>query len=97
MTRLLPLMLASCLLTACAAGPRPTPASLIQVPPAPNLTTPPPPLPPPASGQMRDLEANHQQVARAYHQLASQLCRLLAHLQVAPRECSRWTADATKP
>lgn len=99
MTRqpLLTLLLASCLLSACAAGPQPMPASPIKVPPPANLTVPPQPLPPPASGKTRDLEANHQQVARAYHQLASQVCRLLAFLQAQPPECSRWTADPQQP
>lgn len=94
MTRLLlwTLMLVSCLLSACAAGPTPMPASPIQVPPAPNLTAPPATLSPPASGRIRDLEENHRQVARAYHQLASQLCSLLAHLELEPDECKAWHA-----
>lgn len=87
-------LLACSLLTACAAGPRPMPAAPIKVPPPPNLTTPPPPLPPPASGRMADLEANHRQVARSYHQLASQLCRLLALLEADPPECKAWHRDA---
>lgn len=92
MTRLTLLMLACCLLIGCAAGPTRMPASEIKVPPSPNLTAPPPPLPPPASGRVPDLEANHRQVARAYHQLASQLCRLLAFLEVEPTECKAWHA-----
>lgn len=90
MTRLLMLTLACCLLTACAAGPMPTPAPELKVPPPPNLLAPPAPLPPPASGRVPDLEANHQQVARAYHQLASQLCRLLEFLEASPSECQAW-------
>lgn len=92
MTRLLLLMLASCLLIACAAGPTPMPAQPLKVPPPPNLTAPPAPLPPPASGRMPDLEANHRQVARAYHQLASQLCGLLAFLEAEPDDCKAWRA-----
>lgn len=46
---------------------------------------PPRPLPMPRSGAMRDLEQNHREVARAFHQLASQLCGLLAWLEV-PRD-----------
>ena len=60
----------------------PMPVQLIPVPPPASLTTPPPPLPPPVSGQMRDLEANHRQVAQAYHLLASQMCSLLTFLKV---------------
>lgn len=98
MTRLLPLMLASCLLTACAAGPMRTPAPELKVPPPPNLTAPPAPLPPPASGRVPDLEANHLQVARAYHQLASQLCRLLEFLEAAPSDCQAWRHEpSTQP
>lgn len=98
MTRLPLLMLASCLLTACAVGPMRTPAPDIKVPPPPNLTAPPAPLPPPASGRVPDLEANHRQVALAYHQLASQLCRLLEFLEQAPTECQAWRqAPGTKP
>lgn len=92
MTRLLMLTLACCLMTACAAGPMPMPASPIPVPPPPSLTAPPQALPPPASGRVPDLEANHRQVARAYHQLASQLCGLLAFLQAEPTECKAWHA-----
>lgn len=92
MTRLLLLMLVCCLMTACAGGPPRTPAPVpeLKVPPPPNLLSPPAPLPPPASGRVPDLEANHQQVARAYHQLASQLCRLLEFLEQAPTECQAW-------
>lgn len=90
MTRLTLLMVACCLLSACAAGPTPMPVSPIKVPPPPNLTAPPAPLPPPASGRVPDLEANHLQVTRAYHQLASQLCRLLEFLEQAPSECQAW-------
>lgn len=90
MTRLPLLMLASCLLTACAAGPTPMPAAPIRVPPPASLTTAPQRLPPPASGRLRDLEANHLQVARAYHQLASQHCRLLEFLEAAKPDCNHW-------
>lgn len=90
MTRLTLLTLASCLLIGCAAGPMRTSAPDLKVPPPANLTAPPAPLPPPASGLVPDLEANHLQVARAYHQLASQLCRLLEYLEAAPSECRAW-------
>lgn len=90
MTRLLLLIAASCLLTACAAGPMPMPVPELKVPPPANLTAPPPPLPAPASGRLRDLEANHLQVARAYHQLASQLCRLLEFLEQPAADCQAW-------
>ena len=60
----------------------PMPMPPIPVPPPASLTTPPPPLPPPLSGRMRDLEANHRQVAQAYHLLASQMCSLLTFLMV---------------
>lgn len=95
------LLSAACLLTACAAGPQPTPdpgaltAALaaaqalqpVPVPPPPNLLTPPPQLPPPRSGRLPDLETNHRQVAQLYHQLASQLCQLLQYLQAPTRGC----------
>ena len=87
------LTLVCCLLTACAAGPQPTPGQPVQVPPQANLTAPPQPLPPPASGQMSDLEANHRQVAKQYHQLAAQVCGLLKFLQIPHRSsrlCSQW-------
>ena len=94
-------MAALCLLSACAGGPQPTPAGLtiepIRVPPPANLTQPPPLLPAPASGQMRDLEANHRQVAQAYHQLASQMCGLLSWLQIDHEQCRRWAGVPTSP
>jgi hypothetical protein len=83
---------ASCLLAACAAGPQPMPVHRIAVPPPPNLTSPPQTLPPPLSGRMKDLEANHLQVTQAYHQLASQQCRLLAFLGINHEECRQFTA-----
>lgn len=76
-----PLIFACCLMSACALGPLPTPAREIPVPPPPNLTQQPQALPPPRSGQMRDLEANHRVVTKAYHLVASQLCQLLAFLE----------------
>ena len=84
MTRLHLLMMSAalCLLSACAAGPQPIPVDQIPVPPPPNLTAPPQALPPPTSGRLRDLEANHREVARRYHQLASQMCLLLSFLQL---------------
>ncbi len=59
----------------------------IKVPPPPNLVMPPAALPQPASGRMPDLEANHRQVAQAYHLLAAQMCQLLAFLEV-PQRCN---------
>ena len=77
-------MAAVCLLLGCAAGPPPTPASELSQPlkvqPNASLLTPPPPLPPPRSGQLKDLEANHREVARRYHQVASQLCQLIDYV-----------------
>jgi hypothetical protein len=32
-------------------------------------------------------------VAKAYHQLASQVCRLLQYLQADSEECKPWTKD----
>lgn len=95
------LMLVCCLLSACAVGPPPTQAPPVVVPPAANLTSPPRPLPPPASGQMADLEANHRQVARQYHLLATQLCGLLSFLQISPGKttpgCRLWLPEVTEP
>ena len=89
-------LLAICLLSACASGLQPMPdaAALqpIQVRPQANLTQAPAQLPAPKSGSMRDLEANQRQVARQYHQLASQHCLLLAFLQAAPDGCAPWLA-----
>jgi hypothetical protein len=87
-------LLASCLLIGCASGGRPMPDAQalapIQVPPQANLTQAPALLPPPKSGAMPDLEANHRQVARLYHQLASQHCSLLQFLSLAPKGCEPW-------
>ncbi|MES2946225.1 MAG: hypothetical protein V4772_25425 [Pseudomonadota bacterium] len=95
--RLLPLLiLAACLLLGCASGTTPTPDALIQsipIPPPASLTQAPPQLPPAASGQLADLEANHLQVTRAYHQLAARMCNLLAFLEISRDECQHW-ADA---
>lgn len=79
-----------CLMSACAFGTPPMRVEPIRVPPPANLTMPPEPLPPPASGAMRDLEANHRQVARQYHQLASQTCLLLLYLEINHDACSRY-------
>lgn len=89
--RLLTLLIAACcLLNGCAAGPTPMPGEPIKVPPPANLTAPPQPLPPPASGQMRDLESNHRETARAYHQLSLQMCNLLDFLEINHDECKPW-------
>ena len=84
------LIVACCLLNGCASGLTPTPVEPIKVPPPANLTAPPQPLPPPDSGQMRDLESNHRETARAYHQLAQQMCNLLAFLEINHDECKPW-------
>ena len=83
---------ASCLLTACAAGtpPMPDPTEPIRTQPPPNLTAPPRRLPPAASGRTPDLEANHLQVTKAYHRLASQMCGLQAYLGIAHDECQAY-------
>lgn len=90
-TTALPCLLAGCLLTACAAGPQPMPdleaTTPVKVPPQASLLTPPPRLPPPRSGQLQDLESNHREVARRYHQVASQLCELLIYLQGPTEGC----------
>ena len=95
MTRPIPLTLACCLLSACAAGPLPTPEP--KVPPPANLIAPPPVLPPPLSGAMRDLEANHRQVARSYHQVAARYCGLLAWLGITLDECGPFTDQGGAP
>jgi len=82
---------ACCLLSACAAGIPPISAEPIPVPPPANLTVVPPPLPLAKSGQVPDLERNHQAVAKAYHQLAAQMCGLLAFLEVDTKGCTQWT------
>lgn len=84
------LMLVCCLLSGCAHGPMPTPPAPIEIPPPANLTSPPQQLPQPSSGQMRDLEANHLQVAEAYHQLAAKYCGLLAFLEINHDACRFW-------
>lgn len=98
MTRLTLLTVACCLLSACAAGPPPMPVQPIPVPPPANATAPPQPLPPPASGRVSDLEANHLQVARQYHLLASGYCRLLQYLEIHHEECRAFTqGSGVKP
>jgi hypothetical protein len=87
MRRLILSTAVSCLLSACVHGPTPMPAPPISVPPPANTTAPPQQLPLPRSGRVPDLEANHLAVARLYHQLANQHCRLLAHLQIHPPAC----------
>lgn len=88
---LLPLLIvtASCLTSACSSGGPRTPVAPIRVAPPPNLLTPPPRLPMPISGRPTDLLANHIEVARLYHQLADQMCNLLAYLQqpIDPTHC----------
>ena len=91
MRRLLLMTAMCCLMTACACGARPMPVDAIQVPPPANLTTAPQALPQPPTGRIQDLEANHRDVARAYHQLATQVCSLLAFLQMPPEGCEPWT------
>lgn len=96
MRRLLLSITTCCLMTACVSGALPTPApEPIPVKPEANLTAVPLPLPQPATGRIQDLEANHVQVARAYHQLASQVCRLLVFLQVPTEGCELWTRNST--
>lgn len=90
--RLLTLLIAVCCLTsACASGVKPTLAAPLKVPPPANLTAPPLPLPPPTSGQLRELETNHRETARTYHQLALQMCNLLLFLEIRHDECEPWT------
>jgi hypothetical protein len=92
--RLLTALLAACLLSACASGIKPMPDAQalqpIQVQPQANLTQAPQKLPAPKSGAVPNLEANHRQVARQYHQLASQHCGLLQFLLLAPEGCKPW-------
>lgn len=77
-------LLAAWMLTACAAGVQPMPdpglSQPVKVPPPANTTTVPQALPQPRSGSLKDLEANHREVARLYHQLVSQVCQLLQYL-----------------
>lgn len=102
MHRLIPLTLASCLLIGCASGPPPTqvlPAPQIppiKVKPQASLTQPPQPLPNPTSGAMPDLEANHREVAKAYHQLAARLCSLLRNLEIEHRECLPYLSEPAR-
>ena len=89
------LTLLCCLLTGCASGTLPTTVERLPVPPPPNLTIAPQPLPPAPSGLVPALEANHRQVALQYHQLAQQLCLLLAYLQLTHPDCTPWTKNTT--
>lgn len=97
------LTLAFCLLIGCASGPPPTQVQSapvippIKVKPQASLTQPPQPLPNPTSGAMPDLEANHREVAQAYHQLATRLCGLLRHLEIEHRECLPYLSDPAGP
>lgn len=95
MRRLL-LPIAMCfLMTGCASGVTPTLDDPPQVSPQASLTAVPQPLPQPASGAIQELETNHQQVAKRYHQLASQMCRLLEFLQLPTESCEPWTKSTT--
>ena len=83
------------LLSACASGAQQTVAVPIvqqplKVPPPANLLAAPRPLPQPADGQIKTLERNHLDVTRLYHQLATQTCGLLQHLQAGSSGCSPW-------
>ncbi|KLN54701.1 hypothetical protein VPARA_40050 [Variovorax paradoxus] len=92
MRRLLLTIATCCLMTACASGVLPMPdPDPIEVNPQANLIVPPRPLPQPATGEIQELESNHREVAKAYHNLASQMCRLLAHLQMPTQGCEPWT------
>lgn len=93
MRRLLLTMTMCCLMSACASGVPPTQDEPIQVQPEASLTVAPLPLPQPASGRIQELETNHRDVAKAYHQLASQMCRLLDFLQIKREGCEPWTRN----
>lgn len=93
MRRLLLTITTCCLMSACSSGGPRMPEEPITVPPQANLTAAPKLLPQPRSGRIQDLEANHRDVAKAYHQLASQVCRLLQYLQADSEECKPWTKD----
>jgi hypothetical protein len=103
MQRLLLLIVASCLMSACASGKPPTLVqSAPQIPPikvAPpaSLTPPPQPLSQPSSGQMPDLETNHRLVAQTYHQLAARYCSLLRYLEIEHRECLPYLQPTAGP
>lgn len=88
LTLLVALTFACCLLSGCAFGKPPTQAvpvvlTPVAVPPPANLLTAPQPLPQPPNGTLKALEQNHLSVAELYHQLATQTCALLQHLQRA--------------
>lgn len=96
MRRLLLMIAMCCLMSACTFGaPRMLEADPIEVQPPANLITRPKPLPQPASGAIQELEANHREVAKAYHNLASQTCRLLAYLQLPTEGCEPWTKNSS--
>ena len=83
------------LLSACASGaPQtvgvPIVQQPLQVPPPANLLAAPRQLPQPADGHIKTLERNHLEVTRLYHQLATQTCGLLQHLQAGSSGCSPW-------
>lgn len=87
------LILVCCLTLGCAGGMLPTPDASIQpikVDPPANLTQPPAPLPAARSGAVPDLEANHRQVTKAYHLLATQMCNLLDFLEINREQCKQW-------
>jgi len=94
MRRLLLTILTCCLMSACASGVPPTQDDPIQVQPEASLTAAPRPLPQPPTGRIQDLEENHREVAQAYHQLASQMCRLLDFLQIKREGCELWTKSS---
>lgn len=94
MLRLLPTITTCCLMSACALGVPPMQDEPIRVLPEASLTAAPRPLPQPPTGRIQDLEANHREVAKAYHQLASQMCRLLDFLQIKREGCEFWTRSS---
>ena len=88
LNHLLIALAACCLMSACASGVRPTPEwmpqpalTLPKVMPQELALLPPRPLPQPANGEMLQLERNHRQVAKMYHELAAQVCSLLLFLE----------------
>jgi hypothetical protein len=72
-------------------------AQAVQVQPQANQTQAPEQLPQPKSGAISELEANQRQVARLYHQLASQHCSLLEFLSLAPKGCEPWLQIKPSP
>lgn len=78
--RILPLLIAILMISACASGPPPTREPKL-LPPASLTELPAQQLPPPQSPSLDDLLQNHIETARLYHRLRQQIKGLVEWLE----------------